>query len=705
MIPPKKKYTGDDEAGKDLVGMGLRRMAKLRGDMKFQGLETHMDNPLVLQGGASISCTSIKGVDEVHIHVPQKGKPRKGVEHEVVLDNRFFVRVGKPSDIVYDESGNVVTDNTRYYWIDFFARPNASELSRQIAFYRPGSKKEYDVAQGGTKVIKTRNVSRATFLQAVTFLPYMYHNYVRSFDLPKDVNAQAGKASRFVAGYHFLATGKGIIFTPSIPMPAGGDYDDVIEVSKNPPNRFFVDIESRTLCWYHVLQEWKETVPLIHNESTGSISGAVVGVDWENKTWSSTLLTLVSVSGDIADSFSITGIGSNALLEPIGIVSDIISLSRSNAEFCLAYLSQPIQVNCFWGSGFSVDSCSAVSSMTSALAVSSGYEWYQSATFSMAEGEDPDILQADTTVVNSFSVHDCEAGYPASCPTEIEIIEDGWSYFETKASWSETIARVQPFGVDGFGYTELIRGRENGAYGEGVYSILHYCEPILGGCIAGGNSTAANRLVQGYATGSFGRTPDLQIPCQNITMHLSTSSKVVNTTVYRSVQGPDGGALTGNISEDLGHWNTPSPLLTDDPPFDICTETYPAGYTMEDPANWLTLENFPIPLDDLVFGSSAGIGSYTSNQVYNYDQTVDTDVCYIKDCPRTFTASKVYSAIVLDDRWSAGSQGQVVAVKSELADESSAYHNGVDKLQAIIAALTRDRLIKVGESLIDIGLI
>ena len=183
----------------------------------------------------------------------------------------------------------------------------------------------------------------------------MFHNYVRSFDLTSVVGNKSVSA-RFVAGYHFLATGDSIIYTPEIPTVAGGDIDLATGTSKNPPNRFFVDLESRTMCWYHVLQKWKlpDIGPPVHTESTGSVAGVIIGIDYDNG-WITSGSSLFSFSGDVADGL-ISNTGSDAILEPIGILSDISTLNRETVTFYTSYLSGTTRIIAALP-GFDISSC------------------------------------------------------------------------------------------------------------------------------------------------------------------------------------------------------------------------------------------------------------------------------------------------------------------------------------------------------------
>ena len=702
MIPPKIVLANNSQAEADFIGLALSQLAILERLLSFHNVNSNYRRVdpypgVLLEAWKTFSIREAKITVDEDAYNEYLERPEKK-RYERKLDNRFFVRIGAPTDMVFDERGHLVSDTTRYYWIDFAARPDAPVIADQIAFHDPGERTlEFESGEGYFYAV-SRNVSHDTFSQAVTFTDYMYHNYVRSFDLAKDIDGLI--TQRFVAGYHFLATGNNIVYTPTVVPPSGGDFDEY-EICKNPPNRFFVDLESRTMCWYHVLQEWKLLSVVTDTESTGSISGDVVGADFTENVLNLDHICIFSFTGNAADA-QVTETAGDSLLEPIGIASDIEYLDRTSLKIITSYESVPVRLNCTLGASPVVSSVDTLGAMTTALAVADGYEWYQSATVVIESGDEPDILAEDTAVVNSYDVNEC-LPLPAVCNQEIEIIEDGGEYSEIKSAWEETIVNLSLYGMDSYGYTEVVLGRENGTYAENVYSILHYCYPVLGGnCNESGYSTAAARSVQGYASGSFGSICDVSIPCQNITIHRETNDKVINTSILRIIQGPGG---EGVLSEDLAHWNASTPLQTDDPPFDICSEVYPAGYTMEDPANWLPLGNFPISLDDLVFNYASGNGTYSSNVVYNYDQTVTVDKCYVKDCPDEFTASGLISIVILDDRWSRGSQGQVIAVKSSTPGETAIYHNGVDKMQAILEALTRDSLLGDGENLYDIGLI
>ena len=702
MIPPKEILYHNSAAEASFLGYAHSQLATLRDSMAFQGLNEgyRKISPytgVVVEAWKSFSLEGVTvSVDEeVYGKTPYERKLR---EEKTVLDNRFFVRIGEPSDIETDILGHVIRDDTRYYWIDFFA-----VTDNNISFYEPGEKyNEYEI-DDTIYFEEARFVTDETFLQVVNFPDYMFHNYVRSFDLENTVGEEVVLA-RFVAGYHFLAVNDGIIFTPTIPTVAGGDVDLATGTSKNPPNRFFVDLESRTMCWYHVLQKWKVETPPGRNETTGSMSGTVKGIDMADGEWSITACGDYSFSGDIADGV-VENIGSDSFLGPIGIASDIESLDRTTLKINLSYKCSPFRLTCSMASEVvSVESCASINDIYTVLVAADGYDWHQSATFTLESGAAATDGDGDTT---SYSVNECVSG--GACPEEIQLMEDSWSWGETSSAWSEAIMQTTFYGVSPCGFSQIVEGKNNGTYSENLEAYLHYCYPVLGGyCNDGTYHTAYGRSMQGSTNGSFGTLYDITSPCQNVMLHVSTSEKVIGVQINRHVYGNDDGYpdIDTSLNVALAHWNTSNPLYQPSPsPFSICNQVYPKGYNLVDPAEFLSLENFPIPLNPLSFFSAGGSGQWYNDAAYSHDQTTDVDVCVIKDCPDTFTASELFSAVILDDRWSEGSQGIVIAVKSNATGETAIYHNGTNKLSDIMYALSRDGLLKTGEALFDIGLI
>lgn len=705
MISPIFKFTGDESAGKELMGIGHRRLNKLLHDMSFQKLDVHKDNPLVMPNGVTIGCESNYGINEVRIHVPHGGGGDEGSSVTQVMDNRFFVRVGKTSDVTLDLLGHVVSDRTRYYWIDFAANPTASTISDQIAFYKPnGSKKKVKTIGSKAYYLKPRNVSKATFLNVVNFPDYMFHNYIRSFDFMRDPSDQQSKRDRFVAGYHFLASGNSIICTPNIPAPTGGDLEIDTGTSKNPPNRFFVDINTATMCWYHVLQEWKLTEPITHTMATGSISGEIIGANISSGKWVLTGASIFSFTGDIASSFSVVTTESDSLLEPVGAASDITKLTRTELWIDTSSFSTPVRIECSISEGVNAEICFGKADIETITCVNTGYNWYNSASYRRASGIREDVIE--TGWYNNYAVNDCTPG--GACSEDFEVWNEGASYTENRPPWEELSIGLSLFGINAAGYTDVVYGEGRGTYTEAVSCIIHHCDPVLGGgCVNASNSVSGSKTLIGSITGKYGNKIDAYIPCQNITILRSTDKNIENTIITRSVTGPHNAAVDeSDMATAFAEWNRTQPLTLPAPSvFQYADTEYIKKYMVEDPANWLPLQYYPEDIPDLEFDITTSRNYWRKTATVNSTGTTNNDLCVIKDCPDTFTASELVSAVILDDRWSFGSQGQVIAVKSNMYGETAIYHDGVNKTQDIVTALIRDKIIRAGESLIDIGLI
>jgi len=711
MIPPKIILTNRSAFEASFIGYAKSVLAELNSSLNFQGLqqgtsEVSPNDGVLIEVAKHFSLETIRiTVDESSYLQEENVKDKKEIGSK--LDNRFFVRVGKSSDVDLDELGHVTRDDTRYYWIDFFYNTEAPAISDQIAFYETGEL--YGVVETDDTIYynESRNVSDETFLQAVTMLDYMFFNYTRSFDM-EAANPTTGiiKKDRFVAGYNFLSVGDNIIYAPIIPLPGGGEWDYDAECSKNPQNRFFVDLESRTLCWYHVIQKWLITEPITHTEATGSMAGGIAFIDISTDgDWEVSSYTTFSITGDVGDDYSITTTGSDSLREPIGILSDITELNRSGISLTLPLESTPLNVVCVIDSGVNVDSCTASGSMSTFKCVSNGYSQYTSAEYVYESGELDDILKADTAIDNSYTVDDCGSTPPA-CPSYdvYEVWEDGTDYYETHAAWSELLVRMSIYGIDAAGYTDVLRGRKSGQYVEECYTLIHWCHQQSGYCATRVGSLTAARSITASVTGGFGLKQDVQIPMQNVVLLDSTLAVAVNTTIERRVTGPSAKFVYYDMAQTFANWSVDNPFYLPPPsPYAVSTITYPYGYTIEDPANILPLDDFPVAVPPLEAQIASSIWAKTST--HNINESTDNDLCVIYECPDTFTASGILTVGIFDDRWSEGSQGIVIAVRSSVAGQTEIYHDGVAKLSAILTALSRDGLIGAEDQLFDIGLI
>jgi len=70
----------------------------------------------------------------------------------------------------------------------------------------------------------------------------------------------------------------------------------------HPPNRFYYDVNSKTVIWYHALQEWlapDEFTPPAHSESTSSVAANVATLDINDELeWELTSYDKFTVSGE-----------------------------------------------------------------------------------------------------------------------------------------------------------------------------------------------------------------------------------------------------------------------------------------------------------------------------------------------------------------------------------------------------------------------
>lgn len=706
------RHIGYTSGSNAYSGIGGKLLSSLEHSLSFQKLKTGKSGPHYIDGGVSITCFVDHGVSRFEVNIPRTSEEQPAVEVEkevkeipveptyLDVDNRFFVRVGQTSDVTLDELGHVVEDRTRYYWISFddeyfggiFFYPTEGQVGEVIDAYTEGL------------FLSPRLVDNGTLLDVVNFPDYMFHNYIRSFDLTQTVD-DVERSIRFVAGYHFLATGDSIIYTPNIPYPEGGEIDGY-GVSKNPPNRFFVDIESRTMAWYHVIQKWYVPPPPLlpaHTEATGSVSGSIIGIDIEEGSWSNVFETSFSLTGDNSEDYSVTTTGSDTIKEPIGIVSDIITLNRTEITLNIPLYSTPILMTGELDGGFNLVDCEAIETMTTQSCIALGYDDYQSAEVVYESGETADV--PDTSGTNYYDVTACPGRDPCNLPA-YEKLEDYWRYYETYQSWSEQIMAISIENIDIYGFASITRGRENGIYYESISGYVHGCTAQLGlGCVNRTFSTGATRTMEGYASGTFGETITASIPIQNAVIIESTNKYIGSgITIFRKVSGPAGAFIYNDLEQTLENWNNDSPLDYNSTFASLSDVEYPRDYTIQDPANWFScLQYYPTTIPSLVANIPGALWYGPTISTMNTTTTVDE--CKVKEINKTFTASELVSISILDDRWSKGSQGIVVAVKSNASGESAVYHDGVDKTQDIVNALIKYGLIESGESLLDVGLI
>lgn len=706
MIPPRFIPKGDVPSAKGFYGMAMDQLAILN-RQRTLGLKDEIRRVAPFPGVEIVCISNRFGYQEVTVNV--LAVPKDSVDETsrkktsaTQMDNRFFVRVGSLSDIVTDEYGHVIQDSTRYYWIDFFAHENAVPISNQIAFYSPGKTYLTNEAKDEIRYTVARTVSRETFLYVVDFPDYMFYNYIRAFDL-----VDGEKTARFVAGYHFLATGDSIIHAPEIPMAPGGMFDGETGGHKNPPNRFYVDTITRTMCWYHILQEWSIDQPTM-TASTGSIAYEVIAVDVNSETnaWTAIQLSSFALSGEVAVDYGISGASFYTPYEPVGIVSDITNISRDNISINIPFKMFPLLVSVSISS--EVTSCSRVNGLATLYAIAEGYQSYNAATVTFDSGDDEYVPYEDTHWWATYVPYDCTSNY--TCPEGSgepleKWQEDSW-YTEIYPAWSELHATLSINGIPPVKFTIMENGRDAATLTEVCSSLVHFCRAQLGGpCTNASAHSSATKNLIGHVTGRFGSSHDAKVPMQNVVMLASTTRSSLGTRILRYIAGPAYGSdITSNLESALGEWGVPDPLWHNRDTYKAVSDVpYPKAYPVEDPVNWFDLSNFPTTWPELKY--DPWTVSWGSDEHIDYYDLAMVDKCYIRECLQEFTASKMASISILDDRWSVGSQGIVIVTKSSLLGESKIYHDGVDKTTAILDALVRDGLLQQGEYLFDVGLI
>lgn len=709
MIPPSIILTNKTAIEASFIGHAMSELKTLRGLMSFQGLNENyrVISPypgVLLEASKSFSVEAVRVT--VNEAVYQREQQRRNlVKIATPHDGRFFVRVGAPTDVEVDSLGHTIRDDTRYYWIDFAANPSAPTVSDQIAFYVPGDKLwKYD--DGDLSFYdNVRYMADDAFLQAVSLADYCKYNVVRSFDLSQEVETVL-HSTRFVAGYNFLADAISIIYIPDIPIPAGGEVD-INGISKSPVNRFIVDLESRTLCWHHALQRWPEIGT--YHESTGSMAGDIIGIDCNSEgVWSVVDINTFNFNGSVASAYGVTGTGSDAVYEYQCATSDVVSLGRNSVVLSLPYRSEPVRLTFNPSSSNAILSCNAATTLATSKVVESGYEWYTTSTYSRESGS-PESIPLTYSVNNTSSdSFDCSLFTYDLCPGDLsELVVEKSSYSETYQEWIELHVGVSVAGLPTAGYSYIINGKNGFVQKqESVECHIHYCIKSLnegGICQDSGGARSATKTFSSFMYGSFGSIQNLRCPAQNISLLLG-NRKIVDTTWQMQIVGPYGSTFP-TWGECVAVWGQSAPWAGEEGVWSVATTQYPKKYPIVDPRTYFNLENMPISLPDMVSVINVSTQTWYVPAVGAVDETTDYDLCVIDGCPDTKTESGIVAVSILDDRWSDGSQGIVIAVKSNSSGETAIYHDGVDKLTDILAALARDGLLKAGEYLFDIGLI
>jgi len=710
MIPPTIILTHNSAAEASFIGYAKSELEALKTSMSFQGLqqgssEVSPTDGVLFELSKSFSTETIRITVDESVYL-QDDKQKEFKEISTPLDNRFFVRVGAPSDIELDGLGHVIRDDTRYYWIDFFYNTEAPVVSDQIGFYEAGELYSVVETEDTISYDEARDVSDETFLQAITMLDYMRYNVTRSFDLAvTNEQGETTKTNRWVAGYNFLSVGDSIVYAPDIPFPSGGT-SDIEGISRHPPNRFVVDLESRTMAWYHVLQRWPEVST--YRECTGSVSGRVVTVDPDNAgSWTVTALDSFSFTGFSASPYGITGTGSETVYEYQCVVADIVDLSRSEVVLNIPYKSEPALLS-FDPETAAIISCTGTSELEATKLIATGYEWYEASTYSRESGSQTTIPTTYTDDFNNAPSFSCESYAYDMCPVDVsELVEAHASYQEVYDIWSELHVGISVVGIDPAGWSSINHG-ENGfvAKQEAVYCRIYYCSVGLntGVLTCGGNSGErySSKNLSAYMYANFGTTKNVYAPSQNVSLYLGKRD-FVGAVWQLSAQGPPGSTFA-TFEEAASAWTNPTPCIGEGV-WDAATTAFPQNYPVVDPRSYFNLTNMPISMPDLVSSISINVQAWYVPAPADVDTSTDYDICEIVDCPDTKTQSNIVQVSILDDRWSEGSQGIVIAVKSSDASETEIYHDGVAKLNAILTALVRDKLLGAGESLFDIGLI
>lgn len=708
MIPPTIILANNSASEASFIGYAKSILAELKSSLAFQGLqqgnsEVSPNTGVLIEVAKHFSIETIRITVDENIYL-QADKQKELKEIKNNLDNRFFVRVGSNDDIELDLAGHVIRDDTRYYWIDFFYNESAPVISDQIAFYEPGGMYSVVAAEDTVYYNEARSVSDETFLQAITMLDYMRYNVTRSFDLA--VTNEQGEViikSRFVAGYNFLSVGDSIIYAPDIPVPSGGSTD-LSGVSRNPPNRFVVDLESRTMAWYHVLQRWPEIST--YRESTGSVSGIVCGIDIGNGNfWELNTLSTFNFNGAAAASYEIYGTGTNTVYEFQCVASDIAVINREAVTLTLPYRSEPADFVFDLGTA-SLVSCSPSTVINSTKLIAAGYEWYQTSTYSSRSGETESIPA--TYVVDFSNEYGFDCTLFETCPDDQkELVEAHSSYAETYQPWSERHINISLLGLEVSGFSKINSGENSFVNkNESIYCRIHYCTlGMNSGEISCGNDggiRSGGKSLSAFMYANFGSIQNVYAPAQNISLYLGKND-IVSTAWQLTITGPYGSTYE-TFAECQSAWTTSSPYQGEGP-WSVATTDWPQNYPIVDPRTYFNFSNLPISLPELASYTAASTQTWYVPAIADVDTIIDADLCVIDGCPDTKTQSGILQVSILDDRWSAGSQGIVISVKSSVSGESEIYHDGVGKLTAILTALARDNLLGAGENLFDIGLI
>lgn len=737
--PANIQLYGDYDRAFTYIGRAKKLVLLLAKRMERGKLDQAFWTNIKLDGGkATVNVAIIH--TQPYISIASSFKPTISKEvwtEEVVeIPYRFFVRIGAPEDIVRDENGNTIDDFTRYYWIRFNMYPDGETTADQIGFARPGAKRELrrDYALKKIYYEMPRNVSNTTFHSVVYFPRYMNYNYTRSFDLDTETLDDQGLPvkHRFVAGYHFLATGNDIIYTPEISLPSGGLYDYANGTTMNPVNRFYIDLDTRTLMWYHVVQEWRSPTPTPppFQEDTGSLSATIVGLDYnatlDTPAWEFTPETQINFNGSISEDYLFTpdddyfwDVWSLNSFVPVGIGSDILSLTRSTARFNMTTKGYPFSIDWSFTLGSNASHSNLVEEtfMYTQRVNDTGYETYQSVQTvfdsGLSDQDGDNLVRNDFTVTDCSSISNCDQDMVWTEALEFEETKHGWSQLD----WSESAIKFSPDNFGPYGNVHIYNStNDKESIWESVLCNGHACERYS--CNTRNFQSSIAKTSYLLLKGTWADDPKAEIPAHNYTTVDYVTINIDNIFFARSIYF-NGTSFAGSrwegwdddfaIFQAAGDYDPP--LYEDGTSIDrLYTTSWPINYPTVDPierASQNLIDYLPIEPPELQPGVSGSQIRYSSTYQVLSGTPYNTPVDQVKiaGIDDTFTLSGIIQSSIWDDRWSEGSEGIVVAVKSTEAGESAIYHDGVDKVQDIITALYREGILQEGELIFDIGLI
>ncbi|OEU67542.1 MAG: hypothetical protein BA863_12320 [Desulfovibrio sp. S3730MH75] len=231
-VPCKIILGGDKVCARDYIGAAQSQLRILEGELKFQGLKQGI-RKTELNPKVSVEATINHQFREVRIYcIPISARAEKGGEKPPEME-RFFARVRR---------GGLYED-PEFYWITF---KDGRVVARKVGTSDP--------AEHSFRVVPT--------LWRMTNLPiHTKHAATKSFMLNKG-NDEFPNYERWVSAQHSLVKGCVVYFLPLIypsilnpmyPMPAvcAGSDDEIGDLHRCPPNRFYANTEAGVMAWYH----------------------------------------------------------------------------------------------------------------------------------------------------------------------------------------------------------------------------------------------------------------------------------------------------------------------------------------------------------------------------------------------------------------------------------------------------------------------